>query len=302
MGGIGIGLPQGVRATGDGAALRRFVTGAEAAGFESAWVVETTRPGVIDPLAALTFAAAHTSRIRLGTAILLSALRSPVRLAHEVASVDRLSEGRVVVGVGLGNGPRPYPWHGLPAAHRAQRFEAGVRTLRALLSCAEITSHEPGWRLERFVRPLEPVQKPTPPIWIGARTRPALDRAVRLADGWVGAGSSTVAAFTEALTIIRERLDAHGRDPATFEIAKRVYIHVATPTPAVTAMVGEWYATTYGPVDDVNNVVVIGEPRHCAERIGELRELGARTLILHPVRDEYEQMVRLASDVVPALG
>src|SRR5262249_60062911 len=121
---VAIGIPQ-IWMTGglDGARLRRFLVRADTLGFESAWVLEQVLGSVpsLEPVELLAWAAAVTERIRLGTAVLLTPLRSPVHLAKSLATVDQLSDGRLDVGIGLGGGPKNYPAYGITPARRVAR-------------------------------------------------------------------------------------------------------------------------------------------------------------------------------------
>lgn len=301
--GIGINLPQDITTIGDdGSELRAFATEAEAEGFSSLWVLESGVAGALDPLSVLAFAAAATTRARLGVAILLTGFRPPLQLAREIASLDRLSNGRLTLGVGLGNDPGQYARYGLSVDHRGRHFEAGTTLLRRLLGEDRVTSVEPWWQLEDVERPLLPVQSPTPPIWYGARQPAALDRAVRLGDGFIGAGSMTLADFGTALGQVRELLDVHGRDPAGFTLAKRVYLHVGEPTATTMDAVRGWFHHEYGKAELADHCAVVGPAEAVAEHLADLRAQGVTELVLHPVVDLPEQRVRLARDVVPLLS
>jgi alkanesulfonate monooxygenase SsuD/methylene tetrahydromethanopterin reductase-like flavin-dependent oxidoreductase (luciferase family) len=130
---FGVAIPQTfLGAHVDPARIRAFLTRAETLGFASAWVVEQIlgRIPSLEPVTLLTYAAAVTARIRLGSAVLLTALRSPVHLAKSLASLDHLSGGRLDVGVGLGGNPRVYPAFGLTPERRAARFVESVRVLK----------------------------------------------------------------------------------------------------------------------------------------------------------------------------
>src|SRR5436190_7327677 len=134
----------------DPARLRAFLTRAEALGFASAWVVEQIlgRIPSLEPVTLLTFAAAVTERLRLGAAVLLTALRSPVHLAKSLGSLDQLSGGRLDVGVGLGGNPRIYPAFGLAADRRAARFAESVRVMKRLWTEPRVTFEGEFWRLD----------------------------------------------------------------------------------------------------------------------------------------------------------
>src|SRR5438876_12396939 len=139
---LGVAIPQTfLGGPIDPPKIRTFLTRVETLGFASAWVVEQLlgRIPSLEPVTLLTYAAAVTGRIRLGAAVLLTALRSPVHLAKSLASLDHLSGGRLTVGVGLGGNPRVYPACGLSAARRAARCAAGLALTKRRWTEARVT-------------------------------------------------------------------------------------------------------------------------------------------------------------------
>ena len=141
---------------------------------------------LLDPFAVLTFAAAHTSRITLATGICLVPLRNPLMTAKLVASLDRLSKGRFLFGVGIGWLTEEFQALGIPAERRAQRACEYLEAMRVLW-----TQDTPSFQGEFCAFPPvksfpKPVQKPHPPIIFGGNTAPALRRAAEVGDGWFG--------------------------------------------------------------------------------------------------------------------
>lgn len=140
----------------------------------------------LDPFTALTFAAAHSQRIKLGTGICLVPERNPLITAKLVASVDRLSQGRFVFGVGIGWLKEEFQALGVSPARRAERTCEYLDAMRALWTqetpsfAGEFCNFPPLKALPK------PVQRPYPPILFGGNTEPALRRAVRNGDGWFG--------------------------------------------------------------------------------------------------------------------
>ena len=181
----------------DTATLQSFLTRAEALGYHSAWVQEQIlgRTASLEPVSLLTYAAALTRTLRLGSAVLLTPLRSPVQLAKSLSTLDQLSDGRLIVGVGLGGNTRIYPAFGLSPEKRARRFTEGLQLMKRLWTEERVTFDGEFWKLENVAMEPKPIQKPHPPIWFGARHPAALRRAVELGDGWIGAGSSSIAEF-----------------------------------------------------------------------------------------------------------
>jgi alkanesulfonate monooxygenase SsuD/methylene tetrahydromethanopterin reductase-like flavin-dependent oxidoreductase (luciferase family) len=281
---IGVELPQ-VRITALPTAeeLGRFAAEAEAAGFAGAWAMEPQFGTnlALDPVVTLTVAATATTTIRLGMAVFVLPTYQPVRLARALASLDRLSNGRLVVGVGVGPAGLPWDAFGLRPEERAGRTEECLATMRGL------------WGEEPFEP--KPAQDPLP-IWFGGGAPPALRRAVRLGDGWIGAGSTTSGQFAAQARRLDELLEQAGRDPARFPVAKRVYVAVDQPEDVVTA----WFRGVYGSHAPSLDVVTRGGADEVVETLAGPELARAGHLILHPVGDE-RQIDLLAGRVLPAL-
>jgi probable F420-dependent oxidoreductase len=270
---------------------------AEEAGFHSGWVMEGQlgAASTLEPLSVLAFAAAHTTSMRLGLAVAILALHQPVRLAREAATIDHLSEGRLTLGVGIGAPPLPYAAFGTTARERAPRFEEHLTVMRRLWNEPEV-DHEgrfvtlKGARMEP-----KPVQAPLP-VWFGASSSPALRRTARLADGWMGAGSSPSRAFAPMVSELREYLEAEGRDPTSFPIGKRAYVAIDRPAQEV----ADWFQAVYGGAIPPE-VATSGSPDEVLGELLELRDAGAELLLVSPVGDDRPQLEMVIEHLLPAL-
>jgi probable F420-dependent oxidoreductase len=302
---FGIGIPQ-VEPGGrfDVQALHRFLATVEELPFDSAWALEQPigLAPVLEPLALLSHAAAVTSRIRLGTAVILAPLRIPLELAKSLATVDQLSDGRLIAGLALGAWGDLYPAFGLSSQHRVRRFEEAIRLIERLWTEDAVAFDGEFWQMtEARVEP-KPVQQPRPPLWFGGNVAPAVERAARMADGWIGAGSAATAAFAAAHLVLQDALLAVGRDAATFEVAKRVYVAVDDDHDRARSRLREWFGLFYRNPDLADRVAVWGSAEACIEGLVEVVRAGARTLVLNPVFDQQEQAEALAADVLPSLA
>jgi len=301
---IGVAIPQTFR-TGppETRKIRAFLARAEALGYHSVWAGEQILGTVagLEPVELLTFAAAVTERLRLGTAVLLTGLRSPVHLAKSLATLDHLSGGRLIVGVGLGANVRVYPAYGITPERRAARFAEGLEVMRRLWTEPRVTFKGDFWRLDDAPMEPKPLQKPHPPLWFGAHSPAALRRAVKLGSGFIGAGSGSLAAFREEVKTVREALAAAGRDPATFTIGKRVYLGIDRDRARAGQRLAEWFGAYYGKPDLAAEVSVWGDIAECVERLAEVVHAGARFVLIHTVFDELEHLERVAAEIVPRL-
>jgi probable F420-dependent oxidoreductase len=298
------GIPQ-AWTTGDldRARLRRYLERAEGLGFQSAWVVEQVLGSVpsLEPVELLAWAAAVTDRIRLGTAVLLTPLRSPVHLAKSLATLDQLSDGRLDVGLGLGGSPKMYPAYGITADRRVARFNEGLRLMRALWTEPRVTFAGDFWRLENATMEPKPRQRPYPPLWVGAHHPDALRRATGWATGFMGAGSATTAAFAHEVELLRGFLADAGRDPATMDVGKRVYVAVDRDRERAGRRLAEYFGAFYGRPQLAAEVSVWGSVDQCVAGVREVIVAGARLIMLNPVFDEVEQLETLAAEVIPRL-
>jgi probable F420-dependent oxidoreductase len=301
-----ISIPQYVPdGTFDPDALHAYLARAEALGFESAWTLEQvmgSRPHM-GPIEIMTYAAACTQRLRLGCAVFVTPLHSPLHLAKSIGTLDQLSRGRLEVGVGTGGRFRMFSAFGVDPATFVARFNEGLRLMKALWVEPTVDFDGRFWQLKGVSMEPKPFQKPFPPIWFGASHPNALRRAVRDGNGFFGAGSSTTAQFTEQVVVIREALAEAGRDTTSFPIAKRVYIAVDDDADRGRERVRATLRAFYGDfMPDLTPVAVIGPPEVCAEGLRAVADAGAERILLNPLFDEAEQMERLVAEVVPKVS
>lgn len=287
----------------DPPSFRAHLTRVEELGFDSAWVQEQVLGSapVASPLETLTYAAACTERLRLGCAVFVTPLHSPVHLAKSISSLDRLSGGRIEVGIGTGGRRRSFSAFGLDGDALVARFTEGLALMKACWTEAEINFDGRFWQLHGGAMEPKPAQKPHPPVWIGGNHPAAVRRAARLGDGFFGAGSQTTSQFAEQVQVLRDELAQRGRDPADFRIAKRLYIHVDEDRARARARIAAALARHYGH-GGFEAVAVAGPPDECAAGVREAADAGAELILLNPLVDDGPQMERLAAEVIPALS
>jgi probable F420-dependent oxidoreductase len=301
---LGIAIPQTfLQGPVDRRRLREFLTRADTLGFHSAWVVEQILGALpsLEPVTLLTWAAGLTERLGLGSAVLLTALRSPIHLAKSLATLDHLSGGRLIVGVGLGGNPNIYPAFGLDARRRAARFAEGLRLMKRLWSEPRVSFAGEFFTLEGAAMEPKPLQRPHPPVWFGAHHPEALRRAAELGDGFMGAGSVATAQFAGEVQRLRGFLAQADRDPERFPVGKRVYLAIDRDRDRAARRLGEWFGAFYGRPELAAQVAVWGDVPECLDGLGRVVAAGARLLLLNPVFDEGEQLERIAAEIAPKL-
>jgi len=278
---IGLGLPQ-VGPFADPHLIRAGAARAEAAGYSSLWVLDrllapehprspypASADGrlppeqyvVLDPLVALTFAAATTTRVRLGTNVLVAPWYAPVLLARSLASLDHLSGGRLDVGLGLGWSPDEYAAVGVEQRGLAMRMEEILEVLSVAWreDVVEIeTSRE-------VIAPstigLKPVQRPRPPVLLAAYSPAGLERIARRADGWTPAGLPVELVGSMWASVV-ETAERYGRDTSTMRLVVRANVKVT--------------GGDLGP----QRPPFVGSVREVRDDVERHRELGVHELIL----------------------
>jgi probable F420-dependent oxidoreductase len=271
--------------------------------FEGVWAQEQVigAAGSIAPLEILTYAAACTEQLRLGCAVFILPLHNPVHLAKAISSLDCLSHGRVDVGLATGGKGRPFDAFGVDPEKPVARFNEALALMKAFWTEPEINFDGRWWKLEGATMEPKPVQKPHPPVWFGGSVPAGMRRAVRHGDGFMGAGSQTVAQFTEQVKVVREELDAQSRDPDTFQIGKRVYVYVDDDEARGRQRLDEALRRHYGR-GGWSEHILAGPPDTCIAGVRAVADAGAQLILLNSLVDDAQQLERLAAEVIPALG
>ena len=289
----------------DPAAFRAYLARAEELGFDSAWAQEgTLNPGPqLSPLETMSYAAACTARMRLGCAVFVSTLHSPVHLAKSITTLDQLSRGRIDVGLGYGGRGRPFAAFGADSARSLARFTEGIELMKALWTEPAVTFRGEFWQLENAPMEPKPFTKPFPPLWFGGASESALRRAVRMGDGFFGAGSSPTAKFAEQVQVVRNALAEAGRPAGDFPIAKRVYVAVDENAARARARMNDALEGIYGQrVPSIEAAAAAGTAADCARELEQVAQAGAELILCTTLFDQAEQMELLAATVLPMLG
>jgi probable F420-dependent oxidoreductase len=228
---LGFGLPvSGAWAAPEN--IVAFARRAEDLGYGSLWTYQRLlAPGdsdwgfqyrsVLDPVVALAFAAAVTSRIRLGVAVVNAPFLPPAMLAKQFASLDVVSGGRLDAGLGLGWAPEEFAALGVPMEGRGDRLEEIVACLRALWGPDPVSFEGPHAHVPSARFQPKPVQPQGPPILLGATAEVALRRAGRIADGWISSSRFQLTELRSAVGTIREAAESAGRDPSALRFVVR---------------------------------------------------------------------------------
>ena len=282
---------------------------AEAAGFDSVWIGDsiTARPRH-EPLTLMAAIAARTRRVRLGTGVLLPALRPPVVLAHVVGTLDRVAEGRVILGVGIAADMpatrREFAAVGVPFERRVGRFHETLEICRALWSRDHVSFKGTHFTLDDVTMEPKPPRAGGPPIWIGGSGPTALREAARF-DAWFPTGPS-VEFFAEQLPRVQSAARAAGRSPD--DVLGAAYVTLALdPDPArAEARMNQFLETYYAApakVIKTRQAGYAGPLEGCVEWIQRWIDAGARHLVLRFAGgDQLAQVDEAAKRLLPKLN
>lgn len=285
--------------------IRRFAVEAETLGYDSLWLQERIIGdfAILEPVTLLSYVAAITTKVKLGTSVILLPLRNPIQLAKAYSTLDGMSGGRAIMGVGLGGGHLGSHENvlGYTREGRVTRFTEAVRIMKLLWTEPKASFEGRYWSFEDISMEPKPLHKPHLPLIFGGHHENALKRAVKYADGWMGAGSSSSASFMRESARIRQFLEEARRDPATFHFSKRVYLAVDQDKARGERRIREWFGKRYKNADLGPKVSIWGSAAECTEKIQELVRAGAQQIVFNPMFDEMEHLDICAKEIMAHL-
>ena len=281
---------------------------AERAGYHSVWVGDsiTSKPRM-EPLTAMAAVAARTSRVKVGTAVLLNALRHPVHLAHAAATIDNISGGRAILGLGAGRGNNrmfvaEHAAVGVPITERASRMEESIRVMRALWTGEPVSSDGEYYPLDAVELEPRPVQ-PSIPLWISSNwVRRGLSRVAEYGDAWI-TNVPSVELFDQCWERIEQKAGEFGRDPSG--IGRCLYVSVNLNDNTRDALAeGDQYVQAYYSIPyeviSKNLLCVFGPVQQCIETLQAYKEAGAGYFIVRFASpNQARQMTRFTEEVLP---
>lgn len=255
--------------------LAAFCGAAEAAGADALWAVDHLfwSGPVIDPFVALTVAAASTCRPALGTAVLQLPLRHPAVVAKQAASLQQISAGRLILGLGVGSHRGEYEAVGRDFAARGELLDRGVDVLRSCWEPAEAVSAAGD---EAAAAGYHQLPAPSPiPVFFGGSSPAAIRRTAAAGDGWIPMFLSP-ATYRERLATLRSHLTAAGRAPDAVVPAVLVMVSTGSVPSTARQRAADWLAALYGlPARAFTRHVVVGSAAQVATELDAYRDAGA---------------------------
>jgi len=278
----------------------------EALGFDSVWTGDhvSFHGPIHESLTLLATYVPITTRLRLGTAVYLLALRSAAIAAKASATLDALSGGRLIFGVGVGGeNPKEFELCGVPHRERGARVTEAIDVVRTLWRDTPATFKGRFSAFESVSIDPKPVQTPGPPIWIGGRSDAALTRAGRQGDGWISYVVQPER-YAQSVEKIRAAAAGAGRPLGAFEFSHLAFITVGRDWESAksvwVAHLSKRYAQDFEPL--ARKYGIIGTPEQCAEQLGRFAAAGCTYVVVNVIgepRDERDQLERIAADVLP---
>jgi alkanesulfonate monooxygenase SsuD/methylene tetrahydromethanopterin reductase-like flavin-dependent oxidoreductase (luciferase family) len=307
---LGILLPTGRAQWDDARRLVDFAVRAEQLGYDSVWANDTLLGPRIEPLAMLAALSSATERVTLGTAALLPAFRRPVMAAQEIASIDHLSAGRLIVTVGAGFPGRSeieYAVSEVPWARRFGRLDDTVALWRALWS-GERAFHGRVLHFDDLPESTPSYRPGGPPVWLGGGSPSALDRTGRLYDGWLPYPPDP-GDYRAGLAAVRQAAASVGRPEDAITPGLFVTVLITGDVEGMEQRLDAYCRSTYGlPYETVRTIqaVVAGPVERVAATLARYTEAGASHLVCRiaaPSLDaQLDQIELIAKTVRPALG
>ncbi len=281
----------------------------EELGFDSLWVwdhillgVEPSFP-VAESLTLLTAIAARTKRIKLSTGILVLPLRNPVVLAKQLATMDQLSEGRLLLAMAAGWYKREFDAVGVPFEQRGKIMDENLDILTRFWTEDMVKGEWTHHKIPAGVMYPKPVQKPRPPILIGGYVDRVLKRAAVAGDGWL-TYFYRPEGFAKSWEKVRNFAREAGKDPDTLMNGAQLPIMIGKSRAAVESRMMEWLSKEWDYAswsDSTKDSAIMGTVDECVAQLKEHLAVGVQKLVFVPYQYEMSQIEMIARDIIPRL-
>ena len=277
-------------------------------GFDSFWCGDHVAFAIpfLDPLLQIAQAAVASRRLTFGTGVYLLPLRHPTPVAKQIATIDHLTEGRFIFGVGIGGEfPKEYEGCGVPINEHGARLGEGIEVIRKLWTGENVSHDGRFYKFKDVCMTPPPRQAGGPPIWCGGRQEAALRRAARLADGWMSYAISPEM-FAKGLVTIEAAAQEAGRKLDRFGTAHLIFTRIGdsyeTALDEAAHALSVRYAMNMRPATE--RYGAIGAPQDVAAKVRAFYDAGVRHLVLDivgPYELRGEQLERFAAEVRPLI-
>jgi probable F420-dependent oxidoreductase len=302
---FGLGMPTAFPLGEPNLDFVRFAERAEVLGYDALWAGDHIVFHIprYEVFAALAHVAARTGRVAIGPGVLLLCLRNPVHVAQIGATLDRLTSGRFVLGVGVGGEhPKEFAASGVPVGERGARTDEALALLRRLWTEPSVTHDGRFWQLRDISMKLRPHRQPHPPIWIGGRAEAALRRTAVHGDAWFP-GWVTPSRYREGWRRIEALCRERGRNPQTIERALYLFVSVDGDAAEARRQAEQFLSRNYAiPFAPFARYVVTGRPEDCVAGMHPYLAAGVRHLTVRfATAEPLRQLELWIAEVLPAL-
>jgi len=289
--------------------LLAYAERAEALGFDSLWAWDHILLGhspafpILESITTLAAIAARTTRVKLGTGVLVLPMRNPVALAKSLSTLDVISKGRFILGVASGWYKREFDAVGVPFNERGRLFEQNYEILNRLLTEEKVTAQYGPYNLREAVMEPKCHRRPRFPVWIGGYVDVVLKRVARYGDGWL-TYFYTPEGFTKSWTKVQAFAREAGRDPGQIATSNQLPILVGRPKAEAEGPMREWLSKEWDIAawsDSTPDSAVFGTVDECVAQLQRHLDVGVQHLIFIPYRYQPDQVELLAKEVIPRL-
>lgn len=293
----------------DAKQLVEYGVRAEELGYDSVWVWDHMLLGVdpnfpiIDSLTVLTGIAARTTRLKMGTGILVLTLRNPVALAKQLSSIDQLSEGRLIMGMASGWYKREFDAVGVPFEKRGKIMDENLEILNRLWTEEKVDGEYMSHSLKAAVMYPKPYQQPRMPLLIGGYVDRVLQRAATVGDGWL-TYFYRPEDFTRSWTKLRTFAAEAGKDPDQLMNASQLPIMIGSSKEAVRDDMLDWLNKEWdfpSHSDCSRDSAIMGTVDECVEQLREHLDAGVQKIIFVPYKYRMDQVEQIATEIIPRL-
>jgi alkanesulfonate monooxygenase len=293
--------------------LARYCSEVEKLGYTSIWHAEhyVVAPPLLstswyEPLVTMAAVASLVKKVKIGTSVVILPLRNPGVLAKEVATLDVLSNGRFMLGVAIGWLDKEYELVGVSMRERGRRFEEAIKVMKLLWTTESASWEGRFWRFKDIRLEPKPLQKPHPPIIIGAGGRSLSDpnrferllrRAAELGDGWYAATYVPTEYIRKAVEILRRDLKELKKDDRDFHIMSHKYVYLLDGDESKASEVVSQVLAM--PLDEAKKQYFIGDKAELARRIDEQIAAGINHFNLIPLTRDLDVLEYVANEIMP---
>jgi probable F420-dependent oxidoreductase len=283
--------------------LRQLVALGDRYGYDSIWLSDRIvgHQFSLEPMIALSMVAAYSDKLKFGTSVLALPLRNPVVLAKQIATLDYLSQGRCFPAVGLGQeDPTEYEACGVPKSDRGARTDEAIELMRRLWEEDSVTHEGQFFTCHNVSVTPKPFLQPSPPVWIGGRSRAAARRVGRVGDGWL-VSRATPEDIREGCEIVFDTAAKHARCIEEDHIGVMLSYYISNAGEQAVKK-AEPFVTRHRPDVPYTAYSAVGTVEHIAEMIQAYVEAGASKFVVRPLcpgDESIDQLEMMGQEVLP---